>query len=107
MDHLLYVVRWDDGVTSKHYANELFCIGRFQSKKDFEAAIKPTGEVELTLGPGGGFRRARLDLDYDGKVQTAILSREHERLWREVVEPLVRTRGLRVVTKKLRRGERS
>ena len=30
MDQLLYTVRWDNGQISKHYYNELFCIGRFR-----------------------------------------------------------------------------
>lgn len=33
MDQLLYIVRWDNGQTSKHYAKGLFCVGRFQTHK--------------------------------------------------------------------------
>jgi hypothetical protein len=77
---MLYTVRWDDGKISKHYADELFCIGRFQTRKEFEAAIKPTGAVELTLGPASGFRSVRLDLEYDGQVQTATISKQDKRL---------------------------
>src|SRR5271170_5081768 len=58
MDQLLYSVRWDGGQVSRHYESELFCIGPFQSRTKFEEAIKPEGIVELTVGPGDGFRSA-------------------------------------------------
>lgn len=50
MDQLLYAVRWDIGQTSKHYANDLFCIGRFETLEEFNAAIIPHEPVQLTLG---------------------------------------------------------
>jgi hypothetical protein len=103
MDHLLYAVRWDNGQVSKHYSKELFCIGPFQNRGEFEKAINPTGTVELTVGPAGGFRNARFDLEYNGQSQTAEVA--DRRLWLECVEPLVRKSGLQISTTKLRRGE--
>jgi len=102
---MLYTVRWDDGKTSKHYADELFCIGRFQTWKEFEAAIKPTGAVEVTLGPSGGFRGVKLDLEYDGRAQTAMLSKHNKGLWLECVEPLVKRSKLNISTKRLGKGQ--
>jgi hypothetical protein len=60
IESLLYTVQWDNGQISKHYSNGLFCIGRFHSLLEFEAAIRFTGPVELTVGPQGGFRHAKL-----------------------------------------------
>ncbi len=95
----LYSVRWDNGQTSKHYRIELLCIGRFQTRAEFEATIKLKGPVELTLGPGGGFRNACFELEYDGQLQKAIL--EDERMWRECVEPVVRRSRRKIKTTKL------
>jgi len=103
MDHVLYAVRWDNEQVSKHYEKELFCIGRFQSRKEFEKAITPIGTAELTVGPAGGFRNARFEVEYDGQPQTAEV--QDRRLWLECVEPLVRKSGLTISTTKLRRGE--
>jgi hypothetical protein len=83
--HLLYVVRWDNGQTSTHDGNGLFCIGQFQTRGEVESAIKPTGDVELTVRPAGGFRRAKLEVEYGGQAQTAEIS--DRRLWLECVEP--------------------
>ena len=101
MDHLLYAVQWDNGQVSKHYGKELFCIGPFQNRREFEKAIKPAGTVELTVGPAGGFRNARFDLEYDGQFQTVEVA--DRRLWLGCVEPLVRNAGLKISTTKLRR----
>jgi hypothetical protein len=84
-------VRWDDGQVSKHYSGKLFCIGRFQSRAEFEQAIKPAGVAELTVGPAGGFRHARLELEYDGKYQTVELY--DGAFWQECVEPVVKQSG--------------
>lgn len=73
-DLILYSVRWDNGQVSKHYAKELPCIGRFQNRVEFEAAIRPSGTVRITVGPGGGFRHVDFDLEYDGRSETAILT---------------------------------
>ena len=63
MDSLLYTADWDNGQTSKHYSKGLFCIGHFQSRSEFEAAINLAGTVELTLGPQCGFRHAKITLE--------------------------------------------
>ncbi len=88
---LLHTVHWDDGQLSKHYSKELFCIGRFESRTEFEQAIKPTGVAELTVGPAGGFRHVRLELEYDGKRQTAEL--RDGVFWHECVAPIVKNSG--------------
>jgi len=88
---LLHTVQWDNGQVSKHYSSKLFCVGRFQSRTDFELAIKPAGVAELTIGPAGGFRRVRLELEYDGSHQTVEL---HDRVfWEECLGPIVKKSG--------------
>jgi hypothetical protein len=103
MDRLLYTVCWDNGLVSKHYENELFCIGRFRNRVEFEMAIKPKGEVELTVGPAGGFRNARFEVEYDGQVQTAEV--HDRRLWLECIEPLSTKLRLNIKKTKLKKGE--
>jgi hypothetical protein len=103
MDRQLYTVRWDDGQISKHYGNELFCIGRFQNREKYEEAITPRGPVELTVGPNGGFRKVRLELDYDGQVQTTEI--RDRKLWQECLEPLIKKSGIEISTTQLKRGE--
>jgi hypothetical protein len=96
---LLHTVRWDSGQESKHYSSKLFCIGRFQSRTEFEQAIRPAGVAELTVGPAGGFRHVRLELEYEGKHQTVEL---HDGVfWQECVEPIVRKYGCTVSTIRL------
>src|ERR1700704_2357326 len=46
----LYVIKWDQGGSSTHYARELFCIGRFDTVDDFKAAIIP---IEPPWSRGG------------------------------------------------------
>lgn len=104
-DRVLYVVRWDNGQVSKHYETQLLPIGRFQTRAEFEAAIKPMGTVKLTVGPGGGFKHVDLDLEYDGHAQSATIT--DVRLWRECVEPIVKRLGLPVSTTKLPMKKRS
>ncbi|MGB8032181.1 MAG: hypothetical protein WCF30_21230 [Terracidiphilus sp.] len=96
---LLHTVRWDDGQVSKHYSKDLFCIGRFQTRADFEQAINPTGTVELTVGPAGGFRHVRFELEYDGKREKAELYNRD--FWYDCVELLVNRAGCTVSTKVL------
>ena len=72
-DTLMFVVRWDNGPSSTHYPDELFCIGRFKIAADFESAIEFEGEIELTLGSGGGFREAKMRLCYGGLAQDVHL----------------------------------
>ena len=104
-DLILYVVRWDNGQISRHYERELLPIGRFPTRLEFEAAIKAKGTVELTVGPGGGFKHVDLDFEYDGQSQSATIT--DERLWRECVAPIVTKLGLRISTTKLPMKKRS
>lgn len=90
-DDFLHTVRWDNGQESKHYSRELFCIGGFQSRTEFEEAIKPVGVVELTVGPAGGFRRVRLELEYDGHQATVELC--DRVFWEECLESIVKKSG--------------
>ena len=95
MDDLLYTVQWDNGQVSKHYARELFRIGRFQSRVEFEQAIEPVGPAEITVGPKGGFRHAKLELVYDGNRQKVeIFDRD---TWVRLIEPLVVRSGYLVL----------
>lgn len=87
----LYTVNWDSGQVSKHYPKELFCIGHFQNRTEFEQAIQPTGVVELTVGSGGGFRHVTIELEYDGNRQKAEIY--NPSLWQECVEPIVKNSG--------------
>lgn len=96
IDLLLYTVCWDNGQISKHYASGLFCIGRFQTRTEFEAAINVSGPVELTLGPQGGFRHARVRLEYDGHPQEVEI---HDRgLWIDCLERLARKNAVEIHT---------
>lgn len=97
-DFLLYTVQWDNGQTSKHYSKDLLCIGKFQSRSEFEAAIRPTGSVALAVGPAGGFRSARFELEYDGQRQTVNVL--DQRLWK-LIEPIVDQLGVGIATSKL------
>jgi hypothetical protein len=101
--YVLYAVRWDNGQVSRHYENELFCIGHLKDRSSFEAAIKPKGPIELTVGPSSGFRSARFELDYDGQPQVADV--HDRRLWLECIEPKVKKLKLKVSTTKLKKGE--
>jgi hypothetical protein len=101
--YVLYTVRWDNGLVSRHYDIQLFCIGQFKDRSSFEAAIKPKGPVELIVGGGSGFRSARFELDYDGQPQAADV--HDRRLWLECIEPKVKKLKLKVSTTKLKEGE--
>lgn len=96
MDQLLYSVLWDNGQTSKHYWAGLFCIGRFKTPSEFEAAIHFTGAIELTLGPKGGFRYVNFSLDYDGQPEdTETYNRG---LWLDYLQPLAEKQGVTIHT---------
>ena len=99
IDSLLYTVRWDNGQTSKHYANGLFCIGRFQTRTEFEAAINICGPVAVTLGPQGGFRHVRVCFEYDGHPQQVEIYDRN--LWIDCLERIVRESALQIQTIKL------
>jgi hypothetical protein len=96
MDSLLYAVHWDNGQISKHYTKGLFCIGRFQTRTEFEAAININGTVELTLGPQGGYRHARVCLRYDGHPQEVEI--DDRVLWIDCLERLARKNGVQIHT---------
>jgi len=91
IDTVLYTVQWDNGQVSKHYSNGLFCIGRYQTRSEFEAAINVTGPAELTLGPQGGFRHVKIALEYDGHPQDVEI---YDRgLWFGCLEALAKNHG--------------
>jgi len=96
---LLHSVRWDDGRESKHYSRELFCIGRFRSRTEFEQAISPSGVAELTVGPAGGFRHVLVELEYDGQRQ--IVKLFDRMFWQECLEPIVKKSGCGISTVRL------
>lgn len=95
-DSLLYTVRWDNHQISKHYANGLFCIARCQTQTEFEAAVKLCGPVELTLGPQGGFRHAKVRIEYDGHPQEVEI--RDRGLWTSCVERLARENSIQIHT---------
>jgi hypothetical protein len=101
MDHLLYTVRWDNGQVSKHYDKNLFCIGNFSTRAEFEAAIELDGAIELTIGPQGGFREARMRLKYGASIQEVHLHRGDRELWVECLEPLAKRMQVKINTIKL------
>jgi len=101
MDHLLYTVHWYHGQNSKHYAKGLFCIGRFQTRKEFEAAIQFEGDIHVTLGPQGGFRGAEMKVCYDGTSMDGRLYQEDRDLWLDLLEPLAKRQKAKVQTTKL------
>ncbi len=99
VDSMLYTVEWDNGQTSKHDANGLFCIGRFQTRAEFEAAIKFAGPVELTLGSKGEFHHVKIALEYDGQPQEVELS--DRGLWLDCLGPLAKEQDATVNATKL------
>lgn len=99
MDQLLYTVHWDNGQISKHYSNDLFCIGRLQTRTEFEDAIHVTGPIEVTVGPLGGFLHVKIALVYDGHAQDVEI---YDRgLWLDCLEPLAKKHGATINTIKL------
>jgi hypothetical protein len=101
MDQCLFVVRWDDGQSSKHYGTQLFCVGRFATYADFKAAIKIEGDINLVLGPEGGFRAASLSLTYDGVAQDVRLENSDRDLWNHFLKPLALDAGIDINTTQL------
>jgi hypothetical protein len=101
MDQLLYTVRWDNGQVSKHYLKELFCIGRFKTRAEFEAAIKFEGDIQLTVGPQGGFREALMCVNYDGATQQGRLTQQDRDSWVEFFQPLAMRQKANVQTTRL------
>jgi hypothetical protein len=107
MEQCLYVVQWDDEQSSKHYCTQLFCVGRFATYADFEAAIKLKGEIQLVLGPEGGFREASLSLTYDGVAQDVRLEKDDGILWNLCLKPLAVRAGINIHTTQLAPKPRS
>jgi hypothetical protein len=101
MDHLLYKIRWDNGQVSKHYYRGFFCIGRFESRDEFEGAIRLEGQVQLTVGPGGGFRSGLMRVVYDGESREGRLTQQDRDLWVDFLEPLAKRQKVEVLTTKL------
>lgn len=100
----LYTINWDNGQKSKHYASGLFCIGRFNTLSEFVSAIRVLGPVELTVGPQGGFRHARLRLEYDGIAEDTELS--DQGYWFGHIETIAKRSGMQIATIQLPPKER-
>src|SRR5436190_9834991 len=66
MDMLLYTVRWQSGQTTKHYFNQLFCIGPFESLPAFLNAVRSARGARIVKGPRGGFREFTAEIVVDG-----------------------------------------
>jgi len=101
IDFLLYTVRWDNGQVSKHYYKELLCIGRFQNRKGFEAAIRFIGEIHVTQGPQGGFRHAEMQVEYDGTLMSGRFDQEDRSTWNDFFEPLAKRQKIPIRITKL------
>ena len=74
----------------KHYSKGLFCIGRFQTRTEFESAICFEGEILLTLGPYGGFSGAEMNVQYDGKSVKGQLDQEDPSKWINFFKPFAK-----------------
>lgn len=107
MDHVLYTVQWDNGQLSKHYSTGLFCIGRFQTRTEFEAAIQFVGEIHLTLGPRRGFKGVQMRVQYDGTSMDGRLYKDDRDLWNNFFERLAKRQKIPIRITKLpsSRGE--
>jgi hypothetical protein len=84
----LFVVKWDNGQTSKHYAQELFCIGPFQALNDFEKALGGARDSMVECGPLGGFRRFSTTIMAGNEPQSFVFTAKW--IWDEHVEPTLR-----------------
>ncbi len=105
MDAGLYTIEWDNGQVSKHYAKELFPIGRFKTRQEFESAINLTGPVELIVGPQGGFKQATVEFAYDGQNQKVTV---YDRsLWLECLGRQTREAGMKTTTVTKPRSKRT
>ncbi len=98
-DVRLYSVLWDNGQSSRHYAKELFGIGRFASIAEFEAAIE-VEHVRLPVGPRGGFAGAEIRLRYDGCHQHSKLFKcdSDREFWVGFLEPIAGPQGAGIET---------
>jgi len=84
----LIVVQWDNGQRSKHYCDELFCIGPFQSLCAFEKALAEARDSVVEFGPQGGFRNFLTTVLVDGEPRTFAFSAKWT--WDELLEPALR-----------------
>jgi hypothetical protein len=96
-DHLLFTIRWDNDQSSIHYTKQLFCIGRFASIVEFEAAIELEC-VTLSVGPNGGFRKAEIRLRYDGCDQLSNLSESNISYWVCFLDRIADRQGVKIST---------
>lgn len=97
----LYVIRWDNGQQSRHYATGLFSIGRFDTLAAFEAAIKPASPAVVTRGPQGGFRGMATQLEYDGvPIQVELGDRDGD-FWETFLRPIYEKFGVKVTEVRL------
>jgi len=97
----LWTVKWDNGQVSKHYATSLNCIGRFNHVSEYDAAVQAVrvlGPVEVTIGPQGGFRGAKLRLEYDGAAGDIELYKWDRKLWFDCLEGKARQAGVEITT---------
>ncbi|MFV0934624.1 MULTISPECIES: hypothetical protein [Pseudomonas] len=106
-DDKLCVVQWDDGTNSKHYSNDLVCIGRFQSFQEFESATQIHGPIQVTAGPQGGFQEAKFSVTYDGQVIDAHLLKSDQKFWTQCIQPLARTQKIAIKEKRVQAKKRS
>lgn len=103
VDQLLFTIRWDDGSTTREYGSKLFCIGRFQNRAEFDAAITPVSAATVTEGPRGGFKSASLALIYEGHSRGVRIT--DRALWADSVEPRLRALGLETKVTRLRNAK--
>ena len=96
MDHFLYVIRWDNEQVSRHYDNKMLCIGRFATRDDFEAALVFHGNIQIVVGPQGGFREAHMQVSYDSSLQKIHLHRDSRQLWIDCLQPLATQQGVKI-----------
>ncbi len=107
-DFLLYGVRWDSGQHTKHYFQELLCIGPFRTVVDFKQAVLTDGErAELKLGPAGGFREFSMHLRNRGSPLLVRYTQEQKEFYDSLVAPLVQQAGLAVEVKQMERKKRT
>lgn len=104
-DESLYSARWDNGLESKHYGSDLFSIGRFETRDEFEAAIR-FEDVQLTLGPQGGFREVQMRIVFDGAAAEGRLDKRGHGLWADFLEPIARRQGVEIRTVRVPRATR-
>lgn len=86
----LYTVDWDNGEQTRHYSYELICIGSFHTIEDFRAALRLGSNPQITLGPQRGFRHASMVIPTPIGSVSIDVAREHEWIWRSIIEPILK-----------------